>query len=255
MTRLAGEKVDHGDARRPVPIPPLPRLGSNGLPDAWLFTDAFTVSHASFPSHPLSRLRSMNTSKVDAVKMVHGTLPLFRNRPSLESCEAIIEAGLQTFYEVGQALTYVRDNELYRAGYVTFQAYLKERWGFSFSWANRLMSGADVVKSLAATPTPPASVAVAEELAPLPTGLRGQIWDQAVATTSRVTDGRPNPTAEEVHKLVSAKLAAGTRAAPFEREPRALLHQDQAILKRCGHGFRSFENYRLRVLLHAGGIR
>ena len=26
-------------------------------------------------------------------------------------------------------------------------------------------------------------------------------------------------------------------------------------VKRCGHGFRSFENYRLRVLLHAGGVR
>ena len=26
-------------------------------------------------------------------------------------------------------------------------------------------------------------------------------------------------------------------------------------VKRCGHGFRSFDNYRLRVLLHAGGIR
>ena len=26
-------------------------------------------------------------------------------------------------------------------------------------------------------------------------------------------------------------------------------------VKRCGHGYRSFENYRLRVLLHAGGIR
>jgi hypothetical protein len=25
-------------------------------------------------------------------------------------------------------------------------------------------------------------------------------------------------------------------------------------VKRCGHGFRNFENYRLRVLLHAGGI-
>jgi hypothetical protein len=25
-------------------------------------------------------------------------------------------------------------------------------------------------------------------------------------------------------------------------------------VKRCGHGFRSFEDYRLRVLLHAGGI-
>lgn len=26
-------------------------------------------------------------------------------------------------------------------------------------------------------------------------------------------------------------------------------------IKRCGHGFRRFENYRLRVLLHAGGVR
>ncbi len=26
-------------------------------------------------------------------------------------------------------------------------------------------------------------------------------------------------------------------------------------VKRCGHGFRSFENYRLLVLLHAGGVR
>ncbi len=25
-------------------------------------------------------------------------------------------------------------------------------------------------------------------------------------------------------------------------------------VKRCGHGFRSFKNYRLRVLLHAGGV-
>jgi Transposase len=25
-------------------------------------------------------------------------------------------------------------------------------------------------------------------------------------------------------------------------------------VKRCGHGFRSFENYRLRVLLHTGGV-
>ncbi|MGI8684004.1 MAG: DUF4326 domain-containing protein [Acidimicrobiales bacterium] len=178
----------------------------------------------------------MNTSNVDAVKVVHGALPLFQNGASLESCEAIIEAGLETFYEVGQALAYVRDTELYRAQYVTFHAYLKERWGFSFSWANRLMSSADVVKSLAATPTPPASVAVAEELAPLPTGLREQVWDEAVATTSRVTGGRPNPTAEEVHKLVIAKLAAGSGVGSAERKPRALSHQDQAILDKVRAG-------------------
>ena len=26
-------------------------------------------------------------------------------------------------------------------------------------------------------------------------------------------------------------------------------------IKRCGHGFKSFRNYRLRVLLHCGGIK
>ncbi|MGA2806008.1 MAG: transposase, partial [Acidimicrobiales bacterium] len=26
-------------------------------------------------------------------------------------------------------------------------------------------------------------------------------------------------------------------------------------IKRCGHGFKSFRNYRLRVLLHCGGIQ
>ena len=118
-------------------------------------------------------------------------------------------------------MAYVRDAELYRAGYITFQSYLKERWGFSFGWANRLISSSDIVKSLADTLLPPTSVAVAEELTPLPTGLRKQIWDQAIASTTRTTGGRPNPTAEEVHKLVNAKLAAasgartiGAKAAP-----------------------------------------
>jgi hypothetical protein len=26
-------------------------------------------------------------------------------------------------------------------------------------------------------------------------------------------------------------------------------------IKRCGHGFKNFGNYRLRVLLHCGGIK
>lgn len=37
--------------------------------------------------------------------------------------------------------------------------------------------------------------------------------------------------------------------------PREGLNLAVKKVKRCGHGFRSFENYRLRVLLHAGGIR
>ena len=177
----------------------------------------------------------MSNSNVDAVKTPPGSVPLVESAPTLESCEAIIEAGLETFYQVGQALAYVRDAELYRAQYVTFQAYLKERWGITSSWANRLMSSADVVKSLTATPIPPASVAVAEELAPLPTGLREEVWEQAVKMTSRTTGGRPNPTAEEVHKLVDAKLAAAG-GRPSERKVKQLSRQDQAVLDKVRAG-------------------
>ncbi len=37
--------------------------------------------------------------------------------------------------------------------------------------------------------------------------------------------------------------------------PTAPLLGREEPVKRCGHGYRSFDNYRLRVLLHAGGIR
>jgi hypothetical protein len=188
----------------------------------------------------------MNNSNADTVKVVQSTLPLLQDGPSLETCEAIIEAGLQTFYEVGQALAYVRDAELYRAGYITFQSYLKERWGFSFGWANRLMSSSDIVKSLADTPTPPTSVAVAEELTPLPTGLRKQIWDQALASTSRTTGGRPNPTAEEVHKLVNAKLAAVSGAPQSDRKRTPLSRQDEVILDKVRSGATVVASFRIQ---------
>ncbi|HSH60329.1 MAG TPA: hypothetical protein VK988_11960 [Acidimicrobiales bacterium] len=41
---------------------------------------------------------------------------------------------------------------------------------------------------------------------------------------------------------------------PPGRRPLQITVNLAVKVKRCGHGFRSFENYRLRVLLHAGGI-
>jgi hypothetical protein len=51
-------------------------------------------------------------------------------------------------------------------------------------------------------------------------------------------------TRRERHVLVYARRHF--HLTPLDRAPEGRL---------CGHGFRSFDNYRLKVLLHAGGIR
>ena len=178
----------------------------------------------------------INSSNVDAVEMVDDTLPLLPDGPSLETCEEVIEAGIQTFYEVGQALAHIRDAQLYRTGYVTFQSYLKERWGLEF----QLGQPADGQRRRRQVAGDHANTAdersVAEELAPLPTGLRKQLWEQALASTARMTGGRPNPTAQEVHELVGAKLVAASGAGLSERTLKRLTRQDQAILDKVRAG-------------------
>lgn len=64
----------------------------------------------------------------------------------LKKCEQIIESGLRTFADVGNALATIRENRLYRAGHETFEAYCKERWGFTSSRARQLVAAAEVTK-------------------------------------------------------------------------------------------------------------
>ncbi len=66
----------------------------------------------------------------------------------LAECEAKIERGLQTFYEVGQALINIRDKQLYREHYNTFEAYCQDRWQMSHQRAYQLMGAAEVVENV-----------------------------------------------------------------------------------------------------------
>jgi hypothetical protein len=49
----------------------------------------------------------------------------------LETLERVIESGLRTFVEVGEALMEIRDQRLYQDA--TFEDYCRERWGISQS--------------------------------------------------------------------------------------------------------------------------
>ena len=60
-------------------------------------------------------------------------------------CNAVIEHGLQTFFDVGTALMVVRNDRLYREEYGTFEDYCQQKWGWTRQRANQLIASADVV--------------------------------------------------------------------------------------------------------------
>ncbi len=69
-------------------------------------------------------------------------------RGRLYQCEEVIERGLNTFVDVGNALLEIRDNRLYRQEYHTFEDYCKERWGMSRPRAYQLIDAANVMSNL-----------------------------------------------------------------------------------------------------------
>lgn len=66
---------------------------------------------------------------------------------SLAECEALIERGMKTFVQVGEALAAIRDARLYRESHDSFESYCRERWGWSKQHAYRLIECAPMAKS------------------------------------------------------------------------------------------------------------
>ena len=69
-------------------------------------------------------------------------------KSELSQLEATIEKHLSAFYEVGFALMQIRDNRYYRETHGTFEAYCKERWGFTHRYANQLIKSSEVVDNI-----------------------------------------------------------------------------------------------------------
>lgn len=114
----------------------------------------------------------------------------------LRSCEATIQRGLATFYEVGAALLSIRVARLYRATHTTFEGYCRERWQISRPQAYRLIEAASIAENL----SPMGDIAPTSErqIRPLarlePAGQRA-VWEQAIA------EANGQPTAGQVEKI------------------------------------------------------
>lgn len=103
----------------------------------------------------------------------------------LEALESVIDAGMQTFVHVGNALLEIRDNRLYRNTHRTFEKYCRERWGVNSSRARQLIDAAEVVenlKSVTIVTLLPATETQARPLTSLPSEQQPAVWQRAVET-------------------------------------------------------------------------
>lgn len=119
---------------------------------------------------------------------------------TLSECEAVIEHGLNTFIDVGNALLEIRDNRLYKDLYSTFEDYCRERWGFSRVHAHRYIEAAEVARNLLPIGNIlPATESQARPLTGLEPEEQREVWQRVIESGDKITASRVQ---EEVEKVM-----------------------------------------------------
>lgn len=135
--------------------------------------------------------------------------------PSFAENEKIIERGLHSFVEVGQALMRIRDSRQYKteANFATFEEYCRERWQLNRPRAYQLMEAADTVEAVSKILDipPPASDSVARELRGAP-GQKAETWQETVKRHG------PKPTAKQTRAVAEEKMGKKKITAEQEAE-------------------------------------
>jgi hypothetical protein len=149
----------------------------------------------------------------------------------LEALEAVISRGLKTFVEVGSALGEIREGRLYREQvHASFDAYCRERWGISKTYASRQITASRVAKELPIGTVLPANEAQARELARIADPEeRAEVWGEEVREAER--EGRA-PTAEGAKAKAAAREATPSEEPPLPMptEPKQSPHDGQASM-------------------------
>jgi len=154
----------------------------------------------------------------------------------LKRLENVIEHGLQTFEEVGEALAAIKDERLYVGTHSTFDHYVRERWGMSRYYAHRTIEAAQVTAMLPIGNTP-SSEAVARELAPLRSDpvLLEKVWSAATAEHGKPTAKQVKAIREQQSPLRVATLNDKPTATKAHKPSKALNRIDE--LGSCISGF------------------
>lgn len=120
----------------------------------------------------------------------------------LKECETVIERGLDTFYDVGNALSEIRDSRLYRMQYGTFEDYCRQRWDMSRPRAYQFIDAAAVINNLSTMVDTPGNERQARELAPLDEVAQKAVWQIALNTAVKNDEGKPLVTAGHINSVI-----------------------------------------------------
>jgi hypothetical protein len=141
--------------------------------------------------------------------------------------EQVIERGLNTFVEVGEALSAIRDGRLYRESHTTFEAYCRERWGMSASRARQLCGASDVAKSV--TMVTLTTERQARELAKVEPAKRQEVVERAQeATGGKITAAAIREARQEAQDVVVDVIPPVPPKFDRERFSQAMMHADNA---------------------------
>lgn len=171
----------------------------------------------------------------------------------LAQCEEIIERGLDSFIEVGNALLQIREGRLYRDDYDNFETYCQERWEMCGRRAHQLIDSAKVIANISSTEQivqSPQSESVVRPLVALPAPLQREAWTAAVAAAPK-----GKPTAKQVREAV-VKLVPEIRGGttPLVRlngtvKNSTLLRELKRLWKRANNNER--EQFRAWIKTHS----
>lgn len=125
---------------------------------------------------------------------------------ALGSYESVIQQGLESFVEVGNALAKIRDGRLYREKFGTFEEYCQAKWSLTRNYVNRLVAAAEVAVDVVPIGTIPKNEAQARPLAAVPKEERAAVWQEAVDTAPKDAAGEPKITAKHVEQVVAKAM-------------------------------------------------
>ena len=125
------------------------------------------------------------------------------DQKNLARCERVIQTGLGTFFQVGQALWDIRDNRLYRGRYESFEEYCTARWDFSRQRAYQLITAAETAAEMSTiVDTPPERETHIRPLLAVPKEHRAEVWQAVLEAATTDAEGHPIVTARLVQDQV-----------------------------------------------------
>ena len=150
---------------------------------------------------------------------------------TLHECELVIERGLHTFYEVGNALTEIRDSKLYKESHLTFEGYCIERWDIKRTQAHYFIKASEVIRNIEVQNVHhgeqnklPQSERQAREIAKAEPEDQAEVWLQAQEET-----GKEQPTAQEIKQVVQGQHSA-TNSDDEYHTPKCYIDSARAVM-------------------------